>query len=57
MEDAAESAAGQTVKDRTEKAANAEATWRERALDAEEIIKADQARRARSDGVSWSIRR
>ncbi|MDQ1051677.1 DUF6262 family protein [Streptomyces sp. V4I2] len=40
VEDAAESAAGQTVKDRTEKAAHAEATWRERALNAEEIIKA-----------------
>lgn len=39
VEDAAESAAGQTIKDRAEKAAHTEATWRERALNAEEIIK------------------
>jgi hypothetical protein len=39
VEDAVESAAGQTIKDRAEKASHAEATWRERALNAEEIIK------------------
>lgn len=39
VERAAESAACQTVKDRTEKAAHAEAAWRERALNAEEITK------------------
>ncbi|MFG2732952.1 hypothetical protein [Streptomyces canus] len=35
----AESAADQTIKDRAEEAAHPEATWRERALNAEKIIK------------------